>query len=62
VTKAVLAIVAKLGVDDEEAYRSLRRESMRRRVPVETVARELLGEQCANDRLEEDGRPGSLTA
>jgi AmiR/NasT family two-component response regulator len=62
VTKAILAIVAKHGVDDEEAYRRLRRESMRRRAPVETVARELLGEQCADDGIEEDGRPGSLTA
>jgi AmiR/NasT family two-component response regulator len=60
--KAILGIVAKHGVDDEEAYRRLRRESMRRRVPVETIARELLEERSTDEGTEEGGRPGSLTA
>lgn len=51
VTKAVLKMIAEEGIDDEEAYRRLRRESMRRRVSIEALACERLGE-------EEAGKPG----
>ena len=38
VHKAVLRLMERHGVDDEEAYRLLRKESMRQRVTVEELA------------------------
>lgn len=57
VTKVVLQMIAAEGIDEEEAYRRLRRESMRRRVSIEALACERLGE-------EEAGKPdiGILSA
>jgi AmiR/NasT family two-component response regulator len=49
VSKAVMRTMRERGVDEDEAYRLLRRESMRRRITVEALARE---------RLEEPGGPG----
>lgn len=40
VVKAILQICAERQIDDDAAYRWLRRESMRRRVPIEQVAEE----------------------
>jgi AmiR/NasT family two-component response regulator len=40
--RALLHIMRSEGVDDDTAFRHLRRESMRRRLPVETVAREIV--------------------
>jgi len=57
VSKAVLRIMTDSGVDDDEAYRLLRRESMRRRMTIEALACERLAETP-----EEPGRPDSLTA
>lgn len=57
VTKAVLRLMAEMGIDDEEAYRALRRESMCRRVSMEALARERLGEDPG-----EAGRAGTLSA
>lgn len=42
VTKAILRMMAEQGIDDDEAFRRLRRESMRRRLPVEQLAVEIL--------------------
>lgn len=39
ITKAVLQIMQLCGVDDDEAYEWLRTEAMRRRVPIEDMAR-----------------------
>lgn len=47
VTKAVLRIMAEQGIDDDEAFRRLRRESMRRRLPVEQLAVEILARASA---------------
>jgi AmiR/NasT family two-component response regulator len=44
VIKAILAIMARDGVDDEEAFRRLRRESMARRVTIEELCRQLVAE------------------
>lgn len=50
VIKAVLHLIAEDGIDDDEAFRRLRRESMRRRVPIEQIAKELIeAEACALD-------------
>lgn len=42
VMKALLAVMERYGVDDEQAYRLLRKESMRQRVTVEELAVRLL--------------------
>jgi len=42
VIKAILQLVEAHGIDDEEAYRRLRRESMRQRVTVEELAVQLV--------------------
>ncbi len=42
VIKAVMALVEQHGIDDEQAYRILRRESMERRLTVEEFATRLL--------------------
>jgi AmiR/NasT family two-component response regulator len=49
-TKAILQMVAESGIDDDEAFRRLRRESMSRRVPIERVAQEhlALGEAASS--------------
>ncbi|MCB9957193.1 MAG: ANTAR domain-containing protein [Rhodospirillaceae bacterium] len=41
VVKAILAVCAETGVDDEEAFRLLRRESMRRRISIEALCQEI---------------------
>ena len=41
VVKAILQLCAERGLDDDTAFRWLRRESMRLRVPIERVAEEL---------------------
>jgi AmiR/NasT family two-component response regulator len=47
VTKAILAMMAGDGIDDDEAYRRLRRDSMRRRLPIEQIAQERLDANAA---------------
>ncbi len=42
VVKAILQLIEAHGIDDEEAYRRLRRESMRQRVTVEELAVQLV--------------------
>jgi AmiR/NasT family two-component response regulator len=42
VIKAVVALIEQYGIDDEQAYRILRRESMQRRLTVEEFAVRLL--------------------
>jgi AmiR/NasT family two-component response regulator len=42
VTKAILRLMAEYDVDDDEAFLLLRRESMRRRLSVERMAREIV--------------------
>jgi AmiR/NasT family two-component response regulator len=42
VIKAILLIMQRFGLDDEEAYRRLRRESMSRRLSIEDLSRELV--------------------
>ena len=42
VIKAILQLIEAHGIDDEEAYRRLRRESMRQRVTVEELAVQLV--------------------
>ena len=42
VVKATLLLARERGMDDEAAFRWLRRESMQRRVPVERVAEEMV--------------------
>jgi response regulator NasT len=42
VTKAVLLVMQRHGVDDDEAYRQLRKESMRLRITVEDLSSRLL--------------------
>jgi two-component system, response regulator / RNA-binding antiterminator len=44
VTKALLLLMAEHSIDDDEAYRRLRRESMQRRIPIDALARERVGE------------------
>ncbi len=42
VVKAVLAVIASRGVDDDEAFRLMRRESMRRRITIEALSEEIV--------------------
>jgi AmiR/NasT family two-component response regulator len=42
VVKAILTLVLEQRMDDETAFRWLRRESMRRRIPIERVAEEIV--------------------
>jgi AmiR/NasT family two-component response regulator len=46
VIKAVVALVRTHGLDDDDAYARLRRESMRRRLELEEFCEALLGEGC----------------
>jgi len=48
VTKALLRLMAEHSIDDDEAYRRLRRESMQRRIPIDALARERVGEAEAD--------------
>lgn len=48
VVKAILQVMRTLGLDDEEAYRHLRKESMRRRISVEELSAQLLA--CGQER------------
>jgi AmiR/NasT family two-component response regulator len=43
VMKAVLRVMERHGVDDDEAYRRLRKESMRLRITVEDLSSRILG-------------------
>jgi two-component system, response regulator / RNA-binding antiterminator len=43
VMKAVLRVMERHGVDDDEAYRRLRKESMRLRITVEDLSSQILG-------------------
>lgn len=47
VVKAILQLCAERCMDDESAFRWLRRESMRRRLPIERVAEEMLESPAA---------------
>lgn len=55
VIKAIVRIMRLHGVDDDEAYRLLRRESMRSRLSVEAYSERLLGQ--ANEKSEGDPDP-----
>ncbi len=44
VIKAVLHLMALCGIDEDAAYESLRLEAMERRVPIDQIARERLGD------------------
>ncbi|MCF3935477.1 ANTAR domain-containing protein [Acuticoccus sp. M5D2P5] len=48
IVKAILHLMRRDGLDDDAAFQSLRTDAMRRRVPVEDVARELI-EQADDD-------------
>jgi AmiR/NasT family two-component response regulator len=50
VVKATLKLVTERGIDDDAAFRWLRRESMRRRMSVERVAEELVAEATPEPR------------
>lgn len=52
VVKAILMLVVEHRMDDETAFRWLRRESMRRRIPIERVAEEMVAAaaQAARDQ------------
>ncbi len=52
VTKAILRMMTQEGIDDDEAYRRLRRESMSRRVPIERLAREMIETDPAETGVE----------
>ncbi|MDQ0394343.1 ANTAR domain-containing response regulator [Labrys monachus] len=59
VIKAVLALMTESGVDDDEAYNRLRRESMRLRVSLEEYCEEFLGRWAATPRVTApEGPPG----
>lgn len=55
VVKAIVRIMKLHGVDDDEAYRLLRRESMRARLSVEAYSERLVGQEI--DESEEDSEP-----
>jgi AmiR/NasT family two-component response regulator len=55
VTKAILHLVEAHGIDDEEAYRRLRRESMRQRVTVEELAVQLVARRESAPRRRQSG-------
>lgn len=42
--KAILTIMDRDGGDDETAFQTLRRDAMRRRIPIEDVARQIVAE------------------
>ncbi|MFC3086604.1 ANTAR domain-containing response regulator [Tabrizicola soli] len=51
VVKAILQLMAKQGLSDDEAYRELRAASMRRRISVEEFAAELVAASTSSMRL-----------
>lgn len=51
VIKAVLALTTQVGIDDDEAYNRLRRESMRLRVSLEEYCEEFLGRWAAMPKV-----------
>lgn len=53
VTRAVVHLMRLCGIDEDAAYAWLRDEAMRRRIPIEDMARESLG----RDRQTDDGLP-----
>lgn len=55
VIKAVLHLVEAHGIDDEEAYRRLRCESMRQRVTVEELATQLVARRESRPRHRQSG-------
>lgn len=66
VVKAVLTLMTRWGIDDDEAYGRLRREAMRQRVNVETVAQSVLdlgGSEIPGKRKDEpsDRTGGAMT-
>jgi two-component system, response regulator / RNA-binding antiterminator len=50
VIKAVIALMRRHGVDDEDAFRMLRRESMARRITVEELSQQLVEGREERDR------------
>ncbi len=46
--KAILTIMDRDGLDDEAAFQTLRRDAMRRRIPIEDVARQIVAEADAS--------------
>jgi AmiR/NasT family two-component response regulator len=48
VVKAIIQLMQSFGFDDEEAYRYLRKESMRKRISVEELSAQLVA--CGQDR------------
>lgn len=61
VTKAIVRIMQEEGIDDDEAFRRLRMESMRRRVSIEALARDwlLAGLPAARGRCPRVERPAN---
>ena len=56
VIKAVIAVMRRHGVDDEQAFRMLRRESMARRITVEELSQQLIeGREERGRRLMAEG-------
>ena len=51
VIKAVLTLTTQTGIDDDEAYNRLRRESMRLRVSLEEYCEEFLGRWAATPKI-----------
>lgn len=56
--KAILVLMRREGVDDEAAFQTLRRDAMRRRVPIEDLARLIVDEADAT----EESAPETLNA
>lgn len=52
--KAIIHIMETRALTDDEAYRHLRNEAMRRRIPVETYAAELMAETIPPSRSPEE--------
>jgi AmiR/NasT family two-component response regulator len=48
--KAILHLMQSLGLNDEEAYRHLRKESMSRRIPIEELAAQILANKVKDKK------------
>ncbi|WP_119166123.1 ANTAR domain-containing response regulator [Algihabitans albus] len=57
VTKAILKVMAAQNVDDDEAFRRLRRESMSRRVSVEALCEQIVSETTVETSKDQAGDP-----
>ena len=61
VTKATLKVMRAQNVDDDEAFRRLRRESMSRRITVEALCEQIIASEAAiedaEDRTEDPSGP-----